>query len=357
MQNENSSKSPLFRKSFLAQELVTRYPPKIVDKNKQFLYQIASPPGCKHNGDVLCSRGAEQKLPENFPSRHRLLIEKKENFFTYECPKESDPFVEWYLNFANSDLFCAYGRKAFAQDEIQVAEHPVLGSLKEALSELKLNTHTIEKGRPTPILIMNVERKCSISTEPNEELGRPQGLYGKNFSNSNVEMIKKAIKIIDPPTYTNLIAIEAPSGFQGAYHLAQIEYILSVAYSGFYSARIESIFSKKVKDSEELIPKIVVHTGFWGCGAYGGNKVLMAILQIIAAFLAKIDVLVFHTQNRIGSKILIQAQNFLRKKVIQEAWFTRLFEKNEINNIPLEVSEVLKKILSEGFCWGRSDGN
>jgi hypothetical protein len=26
----------------------------------------------------------------------------------------------------------------------------------------------------------------------------------------------------------------------------------------------------------------IFHTGFWDCGAYGGNRVLMALLQLLA---------------------------------------------------------------------------
>jgi len=44
--------------------------------------------------------------------------------------------VEWYLNFADGDLFFHYGSKLRAQDEHQVAEHPILASVKEMLEEL-----------------------------------------------------------------------------------------------------------------------------------------------------------------------------------------------------------------------------
>ncbi len=41
--------------------------------------------------------------------------------------------VEWHVNFADPRLFTAYGLGLFAQDEMQVAEHPALGALREAL--------------------------------------------------------------------------------------------------------------------------------------------------------------------------------------------------------------------------------
>jgi Poly (ADP-ribose) glycohydrolase (PARG) len=39
---------------------------------------------------------------------------------------------------------------------------------------------------------------------------------------------------------------------------------------------------------------VAVHTGYWGCGAFGGNRVLMALLQVLAAGSAGLDQLVFH---------------------------------------------------------------
>ena len=39
----------------------------------------------------------------------------------------------------------------------------------------------------------------------------------------------------------------------------------------------------------------VIHTGWWGCGAFGGNQELMALLQLLAAEWAGVDEVVFHT--------------------------------------------------------------
>ncbi len=42
--------------------------------------------------------------------------------------------VEWYVNFADSRLFGFYEGHLFAQDEMQVMEHPCLGSIRDALA-------------------------------------------------------------------------------------------------------------------------------------------------------------------------------------------------------------------------------
>ena len=37
----------------------------------------------------------------------------------------------WHVNFADPQLFVAYGSGLLAQDELQAAEHPMLGSVRE----------------------------------------------------------------------------------------------------------------------------------------------------------------------------------------------------------------------------------
>jgi hypothetical protein len=47
-----------------------------------------------------------------------------------------------------------------------------------------------------------------------------------------------------------------------------IEFVLATAFTGFSAARLESA---RLNPS----PVVAIHTGFWGCGAFGGNRVLM----------------------------------------------------------------------------------
>ena len=60
-----------------------------------------------------------------------------------------------------------------------------------------------------------------------------------------------------------------PVGGRGRYRVDEIEQVLVTAYTAFRAAVLES--------ARSLGPgcPVVVHTGFWGCGAFGGNRVLM----------------------------------------------------------------------------------
>ena len=63
-------------------------------------------------------------------------------FFDYQPAIEGQDVVEWHVNFADPHLFVAYAAGLFAQDEMQVAEHPGLAALKQALAAADVETRT-----------------------------------------------------------------------------------------------------------------------------------------------------------------------------------------------------------------------
>jgi hypothetical protein len=246
--------------------------------------------------------------------------------------------VEWHVNFSDPEIFCAYGLGLLAQDEWQAAEHPILGSLRETLLEEGKSTLTIEKNQPTPILVRGVPRLGRIETKPDAQQGRPHGLYGNHFAQSDDECIKKAVTRIAPPTISNIIAMAALSGGFDTYERDEIEYHLGTAYTAFSAARHETLnlVNKQVQT--------VVHTGFWGCGAFGGNRELMALLQFIAAHLANIDILVFYAFDDTGIQLCSRAQSRFNKICTTD--------RKEIS-----MDSLIDQITHMGYEWGMSDGN
>jgi hypothetical protein len=321
---------PISRIDYDAARLSTDSPPRFRHRNKQLVYSIAFPPGSSASGTISFTRWRAMTLPHmiSWEGQHPVF-KVRENLFDYRPPAESS-VTEWHLNFANEDLFTAYGGSLFAQDEMQVTEHPALGSLREALLMSRTVPLTVEGGSPTPILIKGVERRVAIATEPNPAEGRPYGLYGNNFASGSEEAIRAAARVIDPPTITNILAMEAPSYGSGRYTIEQIRYIVTTAYTGFSAARLESAPNQAA-----------VHTGFWGCGAYGGHRVLMALLQLVASCLSEIDLLVFHTHQQAGTRAYAEA--------------LAIFER-EVHANPEGVNALLARIEEMGFEWGVSDG-
>jgi hypothetical protein len=335
----NIVNEPICRYTFDTHQLVTDFPPDLRNARKQLVYRIACPPGCVHKGCLEFSRWPAFPLPVSFSVEGvPTEIEAREDVFDYELPPENNGVVEWHLNFADAELFCAYGSSLLAQDELQVAEHPALGSLREALLHAHIFPLTEEHGNPTPILIRGVERRCAIATESNTALGRPHGLYGNNFARASVEAIRQATTPLHPPTVTNLIAMTAPSGRAGVYRLHDIQHILRTAFTGFSAARLESIQGHTQPLS------MIVHTGFWGCGAFGGNRILMALLQCLAAHVSRVDRLVFHSFDRAGSEALTMARQILEQQLLSQGE-------------QYEIQELLGKIHAMKFRWGVSDGN
>ncbi len=86
-----------------------------------------------------------------------------------------------------------------------------------------------------------------------------------------------------------------------------------------------------------------VHTGFWGCGAFGGHRVLMATLQILAAEIAGLERLVFHTFDAPGTKAPDAARV--------------LIEGTLASGSVIDTGELIRRVAAMGFEWGVSDGN
>jgi hypothetical protein len=275
-------------------------------------------------------------LLPNRTSGWNTSLELREHYYRYD-PSTHAATVEWYVNFAHEQLFVAYGGPLFAQDEMQVAEHPTLACVREALLAEGLEPLTREGDEPTPILVTGAERRCMIAIEPNPEVGAPRGLYGNHFARAETTTIRACTRPVLPPTRTNLIAMEAPVG-EGRYNREEILHILATAFTGFAAAKVESAHAGGHRC------ETVIHSGYWGCGAYGGNRVLMTTLQLLAAQLASVDRLVFHTAGGHDTDDWEEAKRH----------FDRLPGCARGQG---EVIEVIEQIEGLGFTWGESDGN
>jgi hypothetical protein len=331
---------PLERRDYDAATLMRQHAPVLRNPNKQVIYRIASPDGTA-GGHISYSRWAEMPLPATAdPGAAASLLDVRDGFFGYEpvaAPAPAAATVEWHVNFADPNLFFAYGWSMFAQDEIQAAEHPVLGSLREALVAAGRPTRTVEGGRPTPVLVVGAERRVRIQTDRRAERGGPSWLYGIAFAEAEPEVVRQATVRIDPPTISNIIAIAAPVGGYGRYRKEEIELALSTAYSGFRAAVLES------RRAAGPTARVIVHSGFWGCGAFGGNRGMMTLLQLLAAEMAGLDRLVLHVGDPSGRASVEQAVAVLRDDLAAAG--------------ATDTTELISRIESLGLAWGHSDGN
>lgn len=170
---------------------------------------------------------------------------------------------------------------------------------------------------------------------------------GNKFSSSSKATILRSYKYLSPHQTVNIIAIEAPKYGRGSYTIAEITYILQACYTAYLAAkRLDKLtfninHQLKSSDSEQL--KTYIHTGWFGCGAYGGNRTIMIILQILAAKLAGIDRLIFHTVTSDYIDEQNRALDFLKN----------LFDENQTH---FTLDDLLENIHRENFQWGSSNG-
>lgn len=212
------------RRVFDAQQLMAAHPPRWQHRNKKAVARISCPPGSVHSGRLTFSRWQERPLPETYGASATVL-EGRADAFQY-APPPPGRTVAWHLNFAHFDVFAFYGGGLFAQDEMQVTEHPALGALREALlTDAAVTPATVEAGRPTPVLVHGVERRCIVDTAPDPDRGRPDGLYGNNFAAAKAAVVEQATRALTPPTVSNILAIEAPSYGTGTYTRDAIRFI------------------------------------------------------------------------------------------------------------------------------------
>ncbi len=317
----------LVRRTYDAASLFVDHPPKLRHLHKRMVLDAAVPRGTTLAGKIELTRWAAAPLPAS------LALAATEctplpGHFDYA----GDHRGVWHLNFADPNLFFAYGSALLAQDELQAAEHPALGPIREALLAEGQPALTEMDLQPTPVLVAGVERRCEILTAPCA--ARPGGLYGNRFAAASIDDVRDAIRVISPPTLTNLIAIAAPGGGSGPYSREDIEQVLVTAYTGFAAAALES---------RALWPgmPVEIRTGFWGCGAFGGNRHAMTLLQLLAARLAGIDRVKFYAFDDAGLA----------------AYRTGAADLEQVLAPGGSLADVITRIEARGYVWGYSDGN
>ena len=154
------------------------------------------------------------------------------------------------------------------------------------------------------------------------------------FGRATADAVREATTPVDPPTISNVIAIRAPNGGSGRYRRDQIEFALGTAYTGFRAAVLES---RRTAGPDALV---AIHSGFWGCGAFGGNRVMMTLLQLLAADMAGIARLVLHVGDPGGRTSIDRALALAPGLATTKS-----------------VAELIARVEALGLAWGVSDGN
>lgn len=124
----------------------------------------------------------------------------------------------------------------------------------------------------------------------------------------------------------------APQG-RGPYSTEDVRDVLSSSVTAFAAAKVESA---------RLAPGagVRIHTGHWGTGVFGGDRVLMAAAQAIAARLTGVGELVYHSLDDAAAHAFEEGMR-LADGLREGASF----------------DAIVATFDACGFVWGAGDGN
>jgi hypothetical protein len=85
---------------------------------------------------------------------------------------------------------------------------------------------------------------------------------------------------------------------------------------------------------------VAIHSGFWGCGAFGGNRVMMTLIQLLAAEVAGVARLVLHVGDP-GGRTSVDGALAIAPGLATAT----------------SPGELVARVEALGLEWGVSDGN
>jgi hypothetical protein len=169
---------------------------------------------------------------------------------------------------------------------------------------------------------MHAERLLAFDTTKRTKEA-PRGIYGNQFSAVKAKVIQEQFCTVLEPQLVHIVAMEAPKHGFGEYTFGQVMDVLVTACGAFGAVRKEGAR--------------MVHSGNWGCGAFGGNVVLMALLQMVAARAAGVNLTCHVMQNE---------NEWRQAQQLMEQWVGET----------LNVHAFVQKILEHRFKWNYGNG-
>ena len=109
-------------------------------------------------------------LLDNFaPERAIGHVVRHEGFYDYRLVLSAPGAIEWDVNFADPHLFFACGGPLFAQDEIQVAEHPIL--VEQPCAKFRTSYRDSEASSARSVVPKGSHSRCQPSSSVSPSLG------------------------------------------------------------------------------------------------------------------------------------------------------------------------------------------
>jgi hypothetical protein len=256
-----------------------------------------------------------------------VKVEQFQSPFPY-TPSSQEEVFEVTLNFSDPNgLFFFCFTDLFAQDEIQAMEFPLSMHLVKYAAAHNPHIINFDRQKIEVALLKNIPRFGEINLE---------GIYGNAFEKTSREQVLRQTTRIKAPSRHNLLALAAyqasPNEQGKPYKAKSIKMLFAMAYTGFLAAK-----------QEAAILPVVINTGNWGCGAFGNDPLLIAIIQILAAQLAGVEKLNYFTPGPKQQNLIADAQEWIRQNLAES--------QSDVKTIIGIIAD------SQAFKVGKSDGN
>jgi len=313
-------------KTFNLEELLQN-PPHFSNQNKAHAYQVLTAGRDLTEESITIRKTTLSNPPdrEHLFNRPKTQVQLFEGTFPYPVGEH-----HWTANFGDPHLFFGCEGPLLAQDELQVLEFPALSHLHRAI----LNTPFARLDTMgSCLLIEGAKRHGHLDTS--REFPGFGNLYGNRFRAASFQQIDEALARFEIPLNSKLFVFCAPNispDLEGQpYRYEHLHHLFINAYAAF-------------KGIQEKDPNAVIHTGNWGCGAFGNSVAAQALMQIAAARLAGIK--------RIHYYPLLQAAEFNAAE--------QLFDQIERENPRMTVDGFLRYVEAHaaefGLLYGRGNG-
>lgn len=271
---------------------------------------------------------------------HGTHVVVKPDVFNYVNFDGSGWNENFWLNFGDQNLFFAYAGSLLAQDEVQTLEFPELAGALEYMNgtaSCAIEPYTLLYGQPRPILFSGVHRMGALTLGPSAIC--PQGLYGNNFEYATPHEVEQSLKVFPWPSDQkyNILSMSALGYLSGTYTKDQIQVYIYTATLAFSMCRWHCN-----ENAGQEGKRVIIHTGNWGCGAFGNNLELMSMVQYAAALLAGVSDIVFHTFDSHSEKVTNHAIQRFRALIEEHGEMT--------------MDQVVDVLVSQNLTWGESNG-
>merc|ERR1712154_653320 len=93
--------------------------------------------------------------------------------------------------------------------------------------------------------------------------------------------------------------------------------------------------------------QIIVHSGNWGCGAFGGNIEVHTMIQVVSAVAAGVDMMYYHSVDKKSMKKAKAGCKMLLKE---------LYPKCKDKTGGLNTKKFVAELLKKEYKWGTPNG-